>query len=334
MTQTYTAMSQDEIKRRIAERTALEAQRAVVEVEARYQYVRPFSTAAEGFIEFVQNPEGRFMLGLQDVDAKTRGFGKGELIYITGRAHSGKTQVVMNALAYNPQARVIFFTPDEPAELILAKLVALHHGINSELVEERVKAKDAYTVDLVRRTASETFANLIVCDDSLTLSQMKVAVEEARDYHGEDLAAAVIDFLELIPGEGDANGVAQKSQDTKRWTKDVDLPVLCLHQASRSSGNRGQAAGMGAMRYGGETEAIFVLEVFRRREDPDLSEPERLLQLNTITINVAKNKRPPCHVGEVDYFMDPDTGLIRPLQAGDQTVVQDRVVSMLSGRSA
>lgn len=334
MSDVPTQLSPEEIKARLAGRREgrIVAEQAVAEV--RYQYVRPFSTAADGYIEFVQNPEGRFMLGLTDVDAKTRGFGKGELAYITGKAHSGKTQVVMNALANHPHSKVLFFTPDEVSELILAKLVALRHGLNSEYVEQEIKARNTEVVRLVRETAEDTFGNLIVIDDSLTTKQMKVALEEARDFWGEDADAVVIDFLELIPGDGDASGVTAKSQELKRWTKDAHVPVICLHQASRSSGTRGQAAGMGAMRYGGETEAIFVLEVFRKREDPELSEHELLMEQNSVTINVAKNKRPPCHIGEVDYFMDPETGFIRPHGPGDRTVVQnDRVLEMIRGRA-
>jgi len=328
-------LSPEEIKARLGARREAGIVAEEQHAQTSYQYVRPFSQAADGYIDFVQNPEGRYLLGLTDVDAKTRGFGRGELVYVTGRAHSGKTQVVMNALNNSPQSKVIFFTPDEVQELILAKLVALRHGLNSEYVEQEVKARNAEVVRLVRETAEDTFRNLIVIDDSLTLGQMKVAVEEARDFWGEDGDAVVVDFLELIPGEGDANGVTGKSQDLKRWTKDVHLPVICLHQASRSSGSRGQAAGMGAMRYGGETEAIFVLEVFRKREDGELSDHELLMEQNSVTINVAKNKRPPCHIGEVDFYMDPDTGLIRPFGPGDRTVVQnDRVLQMLGGRNA
>lgn len=332
MTVEVKQLTADEVRDLIKKRRQLDVEQEIEAISAKYQYVRPFTLAAKGYLDLVTNPEGRFMLGLQDVDAKTRGFGRGELIYITGRAHSGKTQVVMNALNNNPQAKVIFFTPDEVKELILAKLVALRYGVSAEDVERLVKLGDEQMIRLIHQT-TEVFRNLIVIDDSLTLQQMRVAVEEARDLWGHHGDAVVIDFLELIPGEADSTGVAQKSQDLKRWTKEVDLPVICLHQASRSSGDRGKAAGMGAMRYGGESEAIFVLEVYRKRENPDLTEHERALEANSVTINVAKNKRPPCHTGEVDYFLDPDTGLIRPFQPDDRTVVRpDRVIEMLGGR--
>ena len=329
-----TTLSPEDIRARIQARQAGDVAATEAVAEQSYQYVRPFSTAADGLIEFVQNPEGRFYLGLHNVDAMTRGFGRGELAYITGRAHSGKTQVVMNAINNNPEAKILFFTPDEVSELILAKLVALRHGLNSEFVEERIKAKDKEVVDLVRRTASVDFRNLIVIDDSLTTSQMARALDEARDYWGTHGDAVIIDFLELVPGEGDVAGVTAKSQAIKRWTKQAQLPVICLHQASRSSGDRGKAAGMGAMRYGGETEGLFVIEVFRQRENEDLEGWEREFHQDTVTINVDKNKRPPCKTGQVDYHMDPETGLISPMRASVASSSTNRVVDAVRARQA
>jgi len=310
-------LSIEDVRSRIAERVTGGA--SAPPAARRYKYVRPFSTAADGLIEYAQNPEGRFLLGLHDIDVMTRGFGRGELVYITGRAHSGKTQVVLNALNANPTARILYFTPDEVSELVLSKLVGIRHGLDAELVEQRIKARDQDTIDIVRRTATRDFPNLVVIDESLTLSQMNEARMEALDYWGEGatLDAIIIDFLELIPGEEGVEGVTAKSQALKRWSKEVDAPVLCLHQASRSSGSRGQAAGMNAMRYGGETEATFVLEVFRKREDESLDSWERQQHDNTVTINLDKNKRPPCKKGERDFFMDPSNGYVRPLMGGD-----------------
>jgi replicative DNA helicase len=285
-----------------------------------YKHVRPFADAADGLIDYLTNPEGRFMLGYRDLDAMIRGFGRGELAYITGRAHSGKTQLLVQAIANNPGRRVLFFTPDEVAELILTKLVSISYGLNAEDLEARIKQGDSEAATMVRKVASEEFANLLVIDDSLGFTEMTNAVNEAEDYWGAGIDAVVIDFLELLPGEGEHSGVVTKSQTLKRWTKNVDAPVLCLHQASRSSGARGQGAGMDAMRYGGETEALYVIEVFRKREDKDLDEWDRRRHENTLTASVVKNKRPPCKTGEVDLFIHPNTGQVRTLRDEDMVL--------------
>jgi replicative DNA helicase len=310
-------LSIDDVLAEIKERQQREKEELEQQARTRYQFVRPFTTAAEGLIEYAQNPEGRFMLGIRDIDAMTRGFGRGELIYVTGRAHSGKTQICLNAIVNNPQKRILIFTPDEVSELVLSKLVSMRYGISAELVEKQIKEGDEKTIEMVRTAAAKDFRNVIVIDDSLTLGQMANAYDEAVDWWGQPADAVIIDFLELIPGDDGADGVVAKSQALKRWTKEKWVPVICLHQASRSSAPRGVSAGMNAMRYGGETEAIMVLEVFRKRENEALDEWERDRHKDTITVNLAKNKRPPSKKGEVDLHIDPETGSIRALRHED-----------------
>lgn len=307
-----TLLAADDVKARIVERQSAERTEDVR--SAGYRFVKPLTEAAEGLIEYAQNPHGRFMLGIHDVDAMTRGHGAGELVYVIGRSHSGKTQVILNALVHNRERNVIMFTPDEVAELVLAKLVSILHGVNGEALEERIKAGDGDALTMVRTTAARDFKNLIVIDEPLGFRQMTQAIQEARDYWGGYEDAIVVDFLELLSGDGEGSeGVQAKSENLKKWGKPLHGPTLCIHQSSRGAGKRGQAAGMGGMRYGGENDAICVLEVFRKREDPDLDEWERQAHENTVTVNVTKNKRPPAKKGMVDLFMNADTGRIEPL---------------------
>lgn len=313
-------LSLDEIQARIADRRQGEVVAEATAIQQKYRWVKPLASAAEGLIEVIQNAEGRFMLGLPDVDAMTRGFGRGELAYVTGRAHSGKTQILLNAIVNNPSAHVIVFTPDEVAELVLSKLVSIRHNINAEILESRIKAGDQGALELVRRSAQD-FRNLLVIDDSLRLQEMTDAVNEAQDFWGERVDAIIYDFLELLPGESDADGVSSKSKALKRWTKHVDAPVLCVHQSAKSIAPRGQSAGMDAMRYGGDTEAIFVLEVFRKRDDVTMDDFDRRRHANTVTVNVAKNKRPPSHTGVVDLYLHPDTGFVRRLEPDDMVTL-------------
>ena len=282
------------------------------------RYIQPFANAGQRLQEWLVNDEGRFMLGLREVDAMIRGIGPGELAYVIGRPHSGKTQVVLNALANNPDRRVLFFTPDENDVMILTKLIALAEGINVIELERLLKEHDKGAIETVRRVAEDTFRNLFVIDKPLTFSQMTEAKAEAEDYWGDRTEIVVGDFLELFPGEGGHDGIIQLSQNFKGWLKNENVAGLILHQSSRTGGERGKSNGMDAMRYGGESEAIYVLEVFRKREQFNPSSPADYDKYESvkdlITVNVAKNKRPPSQTGEVDYHMDAATGRIRELQ--------------------
>lgn len=285
-----------------------------------YHYIRPFARAADDLIEVVQNAEGRWMFGLPEIDMMIRGVGPGELMYVTGVAHSGKTQVILQAIVNSPQAHVVMFTPDEVDSLVLTKLFGIKYGVSGEDLERRIKAGDGLLCRQVRQAAKEDFGNLAVVDSSLSFEQMSVAVAEAcHMWDVERPDAVIVDFLELLPGSSDASNdsVQWKSQELKRWSKIEDVPVICVHQASRSSGKRGQARGMQAMRYGGENDAIFVMEVYRKAEDEDLEEMERERLKDTVTVNVCKNKRPPSRKGERDLYLDPECGRVRTLTNDD-----------------
>jgi replicative DNA helicase len=283
--------------------------------------VKPMSEACVSLVEMLVNEEGRWLFGVPELDSMVRGVGRGELMYITGRAHSGKTQLVLQSIINNPSKRVLFYTPDEAAELVLAKLMSIETRTPADEIEWLVRNKDKSTLDRMRELAEGQLSNMMVVDQSIGFIDMTHALQEAEQYWGQTVDVVVIDFLELLPGDD----VSAKSRELKRWAKHENVPCLCLHQASRSSGARGQAAGMDAMRYGGETEAMYVAEVFRRRDDMSMDEQERSRWMNTVSVNLAKNKRPPSRVGIIDLFLDPNFGGIRTLRDEDMYRVRREV---------
>lgn len=290
-----------------------------------YKYARPLDDAADQYVDWLTSNEERFCFGLRPVDAMIRGIGRGELCYVTGKAHSAKTQFVLAGLANNAGKPMIMFTPDEVDVLILCKLVGISRGVPVEDLENLVRKGDQEAIRLVHDVARNTFKDLIVIDETLDMNEMSVAMAEARLMWGNrEPAVAVIDFLELLPGAGETAGVRQKSQDIKRWVKAEDVPGVCIHQAKRGDGQRGKAQGIEGMNYAGETEANYVIEVYRKRDGYSSTMAGQRADWNrqrdTVTVNVVKNKRPPCHKGEVDLWLEPTCGQIRQMsEAPPQT---------------
>lgn len=290
-----------------------------------YRYVRPFHTTYESILGALENPDARIMLGLPAIDVLTRGFGPKELIYVSGFAHSGKTQLINTMITHNLDKRILFFSMDDPAEMILLKLACMTTGFNADILERRIRQGDQEAKVGLKTAAVDTFQNLIVVDESLGLSAMTQAVAEATAYWGGAPDAIIIDYLELMQGNSysdDASAnVKAKSQALKRWVKDQGCPVIVVHQATRSKGAPGAPISMLSMAYGGEQEATMVIGVRRKRDDQTLDSWDRQCEQDTLTLHLAKNKRPPARVTPaegVDFFMDPDTGLIRALRESDR----------------
>jgi KaiC/GvpD/RAD55 family RecA-like ATPase len=278
-----------------------------------------WSTTADvvtNLVGFIRNPAERWYLGIPEVDIASRGVGRGEVLMVVGRSHTGKSQVLLNGivtnLVNNPAAHVVIFSMDEPRELVVMKLYCLLRGKSSTEVEEAVKAGDKEVIADLERAANEELSRIAIVDESIPLPVMADVLDEAREWWGCDPSFTMIDYLELLPGgDSDSTGVTSKAQAVKRWAKTQRVPVGLVHQAGRGSGEKGKPAGLYAGRYGGEQEAIFVLEVYRQKDRQDLSEWEKEYHAHSINLNLCKNKRTARMVDQV-YYIDPLCGQVHP----------------------
>lgn len=271
---------------------------------------------AETLLESLAVEDG-IDLGLPEIDLRTRGFRPKDLVVITGFAHAGKTQLINTMVVNNLDKRILFFSLDDPAEMILAKLVAMLNGMSSVELERRVRAGDAEARAIVRDVAANQLRNLIVVDTSMGIPTMQEAIAEATDHWNALPHAVVIDFLELVPGSGreddQAANVKAKSRAMKAWCTQLSWPTIILHQGTRSNAKPGAPITIVSSAFGGEQEATILIGVRRKRDNADLDSAERNANVDTVTLHVTKNKRPggKCTGYEgIDFRMNAETGLI------------------------
>lgn len=288
------------------------------------RWVVPFGSAYDSLVSQLASTDARFRFGIAAIDVLVRGMGPKELMMLTGFAHQGKTQIVLTAILNNPEKRVLFFSLDDPAEMVLLKLASMHHEVSGEELELRIRQGDETAAALLQQTI-DAYPNLLVVDASLGVRQMTNAVKEAETHWGAEPDLVVVDYLELLAdsaGDGssvneDVKAVAKK---LKRWVKQRSYPLLVLHQNTRSRGAPGEPITMLSMAHGGEQEATVVIGVRRKRDNDGLEDWERKANQDTLTVHVVKNKRPPCKLTPldgVDLFIDGVCGRIRPLREGD-----------------
>lgn len=287
-----------------------------------YTYVRPLSEASRSFIDVAENPGNRLMLGLPEIDVLTRGFGPRELVLLTGFAHSGKTQLVNTMIVNNAGRRLLFFSLDDPAEMIVVKLLSMKSGLSADELEKAVRRGDPEVRDLLL-TAEDQFPFLTIVDQALTFDQMQDAVDEATALWGNPPHGVIIDYMGLVPSHSDGEGSIQdKSKELRRISKSWDWPTLCVHQGTRSQCPPGKPITLLSLAYGGEAEGTMVLGTRRKAEADDADASDRHFYADTITVHLVKNKRPPgkkTSYEGVDYFMDPTTGMIRQPRPGDRS---------------
>ena len=202
------------------------------------------TAVVDNLVGFIRNPAERWYLGFPEIDLATRGIGKGEVLLVVGRSHTGKSQVLLNGIVTNlindPSAHVVIFAMYQPRELVVMKLFCLLQGKSSTEVEEAIKAGDKAVLTELREAASNELSRVAVVDDSLSLEAMTEVMEEARQWWGCNPSFCMMDYLELLPGgDADATGVTSKAQAVKRWAKSQRVPIGLVHQAGRGAGQPG-----------------------------------------------------------------------------------------------
>ena len=303
-------------------------------------YYHPFADAADEFVRWAQSAHERVFTGFPDLDKEMRGIAPGEMANIIGYSHSGKTLVLLEILKANRNKNVAFFTPDEPRTLVLIKLACVMHGVSAVDLERLIASDDSSSIDMLRSTALEHFPHLAVYDESVSLGDMEKATAEVSDVWGAPPDLVVFDYLELLQGGGE--DVPSKANSLKAWGRRHEVPLLVLHQTSRSAGADGKKLSISSGAFGGEQQATHIVGVRRKKFDiqaqitelqqkierstPSDTALERLdylkyeerLHAHTLTVNLVKNKRPGGQlIDDMDYEIETGTGRLTRLKDGN-----------------
>ena len=178
--------------------------------------------------------------GYTDLDKKTSGLQRSDLIIVAARPSMGKTTFAMN-LCENAMLLedkpVLVFSLEMPAEQIMMRILASLSRV------DQTKIRTAQLDDEDWARMSNTMAMLkdkdnLFIDDSSGLTPMEVrtrARKLARDKGG--ISLIMIDYLQLmqVPGlsENRTLEIAEISRSLKSLAKELEVPVVALSQLNR-----------------------------------------------------------------------------------------------------
>lgn len=250
---------------------------AQAEAEAKQKRLRFFTPLDEAIHD---PPVPTFPFGLAEIDRALGGGLAQGLHLMIGYSHAGKSLVVEQAVANNPDKVVAIVTPDETVDMVVAKLM------------EMTGADPNAPLDQRRSWARENFPNLNIQADVFETMKLEAYLEEVKFVLGR-IDAIVFDYLDLLRGPGVGDDVKSKSEYLKAIAKEHHCPLICIHQGSRGRSADGQALTLAAGAYGGEQAAYTVLGVYQRAFNPDLPPTQRAFyeQHPQLTVQVLKNKQ-------------------------------------------
>jgi replicative DNA helicase len=237
--------------------------------------------------------------GFIDLDAKTAGFQKSDLIILAGRPSMGKTSLALNFaehMAVEGKVPVAIFSLEMSKEQIVQRFLCSMARVDSH------RLRTGYLRDaewpFLTRAAGQLAEAPIYIDDTPAMSVLEMRAK-ARRLAAEvgDLGLVVVDYLQLMRGGEEAENRQQEisriSQSLKALAKELALPVLALSQLSRAVEQRGgdRRPVLSDLRESGaiEQDADVVMFVYRPEVYPQHADDEELRGIAELIIGKQRN---------------------------------------------
>ncbi|QFQ32350.1 replicative DNA helicase [Buchnera aphidicola] len=179
--------------------------------------------------------------GYQDLNKKTSGLQRSELIIIAARPSMGKTTFAMNlcenaAMLYDKP--VLIFSLEMPGEQIMTRMLASLSRVN----QARIRTGKLNDEDWSRMSGTINVLlkkKNIYIDDSSALTPSEVRSRARRIYRENNgLTLIMVDYLQLmrVPSLSDNRTleIAEISRTLKALAKELQVPVIALSQLNRS----------------------------------------------------------------------------------------------------
>ena len=273
-----------------------------------------------GFIEIERlfNNKGEITgvsSGFLDLDAKTSGFQKGDMVLIAARPSMGKTTFALNIAehaALREGKSVVVFSLEMSKEQLAYKLLCSE--ANVDMLKLRTGALDDKDWENIARATGPLSKAKIYIDDTAGVSvmEMRSKCRRLKIEYGIDLI--MIDYLQLMSGsssESRQQEVSEISRSIKALAKEMECPVIALSQLSRAPEQRADHRPMlSDLRESGSIEQDADLVMFLYRDEYYNKETE---EKNVGECIIAKQRNGPvgtvklAWLGQFSKFGNLDT---------------------------
>lgn len=245
--------------------------------------------------------------GFTDLDYKTAGFQPSDLVLIAARPSMGKTAFVLNVaehICLNQGKSVALFSLEMSKEQLVNRLLSLESRVSSQLM--RTGDLNEREWDALVEAAGIYAKSQLIIDDtpSISIGQLRSRCRKYKADH--DISMIIIDYLQLMVGDGRTDSRQQEISDISRSLKalarELNVPVIALSQLSRAPEKRDDHRPMlSDLRESGAIEQDADVVMFLYRDDYYNKETEKP---NIAEVIIAKQRNGP--IGTVELVWMPD----------------------------
>jgi len=221
--------------------------------------------------------------GFRNLNDKTSGFGKGDLVIIAARPAMGKTALVLNMTlkAIERGEGVAFFSLEMPAEQLMLRVLSAKTSIPLQALRVGDLRDEQWTQ--LAAAVSEVSKQKLFVDDGgyATIHHVRSKLRKLKAQNPE-ISIAFIDYLQLMSGDGGREGrqqeISEISRGLKQLARELEMPIVALSQLNRGVESRDNKRPMlSDLRESGaiEQDADIILFVYRDDVYREAIEKER-----------------------------------------------------------
>lgn len=247
--------------------------------------------------------------GWKDLDKKTSGLQRSDLIVLAARPAMGKTtmvgNLVQNVAGLEKQA-VLFFSLEMSKDQLVDRMLAAESGVDAWKIRTGDLNDDDFE-KLGHAMGSLSEAPIFI-DDTPGISIMEMRTKARREANKHPLGLIVVDYLQLMSGTGKANDfnrvqeISEISRGLKLIAREMNVPVVALSQLSRSVEQRpDKIPQLSDLRESGSIEQDADIVMFIYREDYYNPETDRQHITDLI---IAKHRNGP--TGKIELYFHPE----------------------------
>ena len=234
--------------------------------------------------------------GFKDLDEKTSGFQRSDLVILAARPAMGKTAFALNiaqqsAVKYG--SSVIIFSLEMSKEQLGQRLLAMQARVEMQKLKQG--DLDRKDWDRITMALDELNSTKIVIDDTPGISIMEMRNKCRRLKAEQGLDLIVIDYLQLMSLQGKTDNRQQEistiSRNLKLLAREMDCACIVLSQLSRAPEQRQDHRPiLSDLRESGSIEQDADIVIFLYRDD---YYNENTDKPGVCEVNIAKHRSGP-----------------------------------------
>lgn len=242
--------------------------------------------------------------GFKDIDEKTSGLQRSDLIIVAARPAMGKTAFALNIAqqsAVKAGSSVIIFSLEMSKEQLGQRLLAMQARVEMQKLKQG--DLDRKDWDRITMALDELNNTKIVIDDTPGISIMEMRNKCRRLKAEQGLDLVVIDYLQLMSMQGKTDNRQQEistiSRNLKLLAREIDCPVIVLSQLSRAPEQRQDHRPiLSDLRESGSIEQDADIVIFLYRDD---YYNENTDKPGVCEVNIAKHRSGPTDKVELTW---------------------------------